>query len=1842
MVIPEKKLQGFFPRPEAEPPPPAPPEPPPPEEPPKPPPLFPWQEGFTIGGALYGDPEVARRAVELDVPLVLSEFTPPDEPLDIDKESTKYLGQLEGSHTNLGYFSAELEKLSPAFEGIAVIAKLAPGMGVLVERNRAILAGLIEQSTIDAEKNEYFFKLYGWLPAMLIDPDTELQTVEDVLKLPYPNSFTEAEMATVRTTIQAVLDKNAEAPLLERSVDELIIEAQRALPLVIPEGTATEYLEMAVVHGLSIAELIRSFQQQMSISPVLSPEEWRSLMTDMGYSDADLEALELVRGQAEELAADWTESQNAMDEFKAGIRDIPDYTLTRAFKDFWVQPGLALLETVQMYRENVSIPLAGAAFKGLIPDMEAEYQRLRASDTSHWRALQLAFDDWDANWFLKYMIMENVVDPLSYVGWGIAGRLAKALPYKPLTKIAALERGIMNVIDIPADGVKYLWRKLPRTLGQRAMKQEQITGQVVKRFIEKFTGKPLATVSMGDFSRARQAAIKFYMAHPMSEDLAALAGKEFLRHRPFDVTDTVAFARALGVEMPAELATKRVVGGLDEIFEDYFFHAGGTRLAKDEAASQVLKVLDVQPTVVTRKLAGKMLEDRGNTILKVVAELDAAKAPHQALRALMRRNYDVYYDSQKTAAYLARTEMGAFATLTEGIATRVQRIWVSKVDKYVVKPFAEAYLTFGMYGPMNVVEDYFRSALGGVTPRKMNIEAWERLSWGLTTDTNLERYGISEMMGYLERKGADYAHDNWILQMAFLGKKKWATKAYELLVRRPGAVGMDVRRNFMAGRFKQLLEDAGGDSTKKIAAIQGNLPRWIDRKLAKQLEASVYQANLTGTPSVTRGLKDVFTRKKLTGAEVRNILSEYPDVPQVARRLILDSHKDGSLWKNIDEVMEEARVLLRDDFVRSPEFATKQLDDLKEILTKMEVKSPEEMAWAMQQLQVMCNSYGALPDQIIAQSAIRTRGLSATVRQAEIDADFIRLYAFMERSGLTIDDTVKMLQKKVAVAGFASNQVPTVDRMLEVMTMWQRAAADFRAMNMATRSNIFARTPKNLRDADFWNNFYVTMDGQYKIWGKENSKFLGMLESARETMATAFGVKPITRAPIKITGRPLAPQDVAKLMRCRGDDISRSLLDVLTINSKDNFVEYVLTKVRPGDVGFTREAIESVYDQVVSSLWARPETFSYITKSTAQMNAVQRELHNLYITKQYPEEVMTALHKYIDDAADGLDNLMYTPKGKLKPEFAGWQNTRQKAMDEAHKWYYKEYPDYTNANAFDAMMKNIYPYWTYESQRWFWLPRTFVRHPGMFRAFTAFQDNTEYGYIHIPGTSADINPFRGTVFGTLTTRLIREDYPEYYDSLPVAGDFIEGMDFLSRWGFYPGAHFSIPMALMGGLEAQTGETLPSIHRSLLNVLIAEFPESKAVAGLTEMLFNDRFRDYATILQTNRRGAEGIRIWTKIQEGVSLTDEEQAVWTDARREAALYGIGFEQFGLFRMRPDEQHKAYELASQVIFEKTGISPKQQDVLRRRGDRLWDLVGGLSPTNQAVLQSMEYYKWVGLRNPLLPSRMQLIQNKQTLFWDDVENFNNRKSEEMLQAQQDYMAGAIGPSDYITEVRKVYEAKRNYIDDLHASELYKDVPLTMEERKAYYEQTGNVLPVQHPMRELLNLFFEIEPQEMYDPETGEKVIDWDSFWSQRDAIEAAIPEQFKQEWQDYLSRNTIPYELVRREINENYFRPYNRVYEAVLKMRSEEERRLIEEYLRLERLEKDRGRQQAIRDIVGTDGKKLVSSFRSDISNARKALRYANPTLDAWLNFWGRVHTFMTPEAEIAYNSIQVQMGRQ
>lgn len=1765
-----------------------------------------------------------------------------------EKEAKRHWDLATTSQKQLSGQIKRLEEIQEPPEWVPSWLRWVPNIGyarIGPWSRRGLVAKLkpqIDVTQATLERDDFYYRLYSEVPFVL--SSGQMTSVDEVLtKLTIPTDLRAEELSDIRDTIANMIG------IVTARLPEMALEAEvPELPELIPPTAVPRPIPVGI-QAITVAEIIKALAAPTIPPSVMSEAEWLELLKMEGYSDADLEQVTHMEDESQRIIAEWEERSNRLDAFRENLAEMPDYKLTDWLKELVVQPGLALMEMAGLYFEHVTMPLAGHAYRKFIPDIETEYQRLIKTEST-WRAAQMAWENWDQNFFLKYILMEGFVDPFTYFGWGIATRITRPIPYVGRL-VGAAERGIQTFFEIPFDMIKAGWKAIPKTTAQRALIAQHQAGQYVEQYMTKFLAKPLNQITMKGWDDAAKAAFKFLKANPMSEELPARAARELLKHPPVDEKLVMNWGARLGTTLRPEDITRVTVENIENIFEDAFARR---IITTKEAAGRLLRILDVgDMTDDVLKLAQRLIEGRGDQILNAALRFGRAKSPYQAMSALMRRNYRIHIATEESVAYLARKETGALSALLAKTEIRVQAVWRDVLDKWVVRPFAEAYLTFGMYGPMNMLEDVIRSTLGGVTPGRLTIKGFERKWVGIGYDPNLKRDAISEMIGYFRARPTGELN-NWILQLGGLAKG-FGDRTYQILVEAPGHIGMQVRRHYLDRRATQILVEKGGDKVRRLANVgPRKLTGVTDKKIIKEVEQAAVDGKLSGNPDYIRGMKDEFTRKPVIRREVDDILMEHPNLPRTTRDFIMKEYDGDVLFReagdSIETTMREANSILMDDFIRGAEHATKQMEQLADLLIEMEVKNPQEMARCIQAVNKMAEVYGATPRQIMAQATIRNRGLPLLERRASFDKAFDDIYLFMDKAGASIDRVVERLKLKMAGAGVTDEYVTMSERLFDIMATKREYVTEFRAQNMATRHEVFTgATQAELRTATFWDDFYLQMDAEYHIHNVRMAELDGMMAQAIESLDMAAGVKPFVRPAIKVTDRALSPQDVASLIGARGDDVSRALLDVLTSqNDRDMFVAYVMAKVRTGDVGFTKEAVGSVYDQIAYSLRVKPEAMSWITGKQMELDAVRHDLHHLYNSKLLPDDEVAAIGKFLDETANAVDELMYTtipgrgrrpPTKVLTEQFKDYDALRQSSMDEAHKWYYKEYVDYTNANVFDATMKTIYPYWTYESQRLFWLPRSFLRHPGTFTAFERWQNNTDYGYIHIPGTSADINPFRGTIYGTLTTRLARRDYPEYYDALGVAKYPVEFNDFLTRYGFYPGAHIGIPLAMFGGLEQQMGETMPAIWKTPLNALIAAFPESESVKYISDNIFSDRFRDYMTILEVNRRGYDGVAIWTKLKEKLELTEEEQTAWDSARGEAALYGVGFEQMGLFRLRTEEQYRVYEEASKVIEEMTGYTPEQQDWLRRHGYRIWDLVGGMSPTNQAILQEMDYYRWVGLIRPLLPSRQQIELNRLELDWDDVRRYSEGLQNKRLELQRDFLVGRVGPEDYNDGLIGLYDDNRKYID----RKMEENPLMTLEGRKEYYKKYGVIEPVRHPMYELLNLYFSVELVDIIDPETGEKIKDWDTFWALREAIDNAIPDHLKSEWEDYLARNTTRIEAVRREIYKTYLKPYNRIWEQVLISYPEDEQKLIEEYLYLERTGRKLERQVEIKAMVSAKtGNLLISSFRSDVSGARVALRYANPALDAWLFYWGRTTTFQTPGAEDVYRQIAKDTGRQ
>ncbi len=1801
--------------------------------------------------------------------------------------------------TALGPIIPELPTSLKFLEPIRRISPIVPQVGAVVAAraiNRRRLSTRIkaEMDVIAAElvRNEFYTRLYFVIPdnlsgaRMLLQTEAAVNidlfpsTVDEFLEIVKPPpGLPQSELESIRDTVQDMLEAFEEIP--EETV-------ARDFPALVVPPKASPATGIRLISQMTTEELVKQFTRPRLPNPVLPDDEWQELI-DRSYPEyADMTRVQIVEAEANRIIAASKLAGEQAANFQAGIAEMPDYQLTDFLKEMVVMPGVATSEVAAVYFEKTSQPMAAVFYKGLIPDIETLYQKHRMTSDSDWSALQKAWEEWDApgsgvpEFLLKYMLMETLADPLTWLAVFTLGTSMVAGMTGRFVRFAVIlnkaNRVVFAPFEVPFDGIKAIVGKFPKTISQRAAIVESLTSRVGRVYLDKYVGKGKSVrkgMTMKDWTRLANRAIRYAFDNPQASDEIATFGRSLLKHKPIDQKDIAGYSEALGHAIPKEDITQQMVSDINTIFETVFSKWGskkGKLMLPAEGGKRLLDVLGLggsKPQV--QKLAARLLNRRASRIVAEARLFANHKNPNIALRKLGQRNFKTHIIIEESTAWLAKNLDSRTLTLLDGIGGSTKAIWQNYVEKYVVRTMAEAYLTFGMYGPMNVIEDIHRSTLGGVFPRRMTVDRLQMLSFKLQLEPSLidPTLGISEAIGKLRRHGSEDSWNNWILQLATLGQKEWADKLFTGLVRLPGGFGMDIRRNFVGQKYLVLFKEMGGQKVELILKAEGRAPALADKKLIKELKQAVYDAKTTLDIDNIRAVKDMFTRKSIYRKEVNNILKDHPDLPNSVRDFLLESFDDDTLFaqgpKSIHKAMREANNRLVNEYLRGAEHATKQFQQLTDVLTSLEVKNPEEMAHLMLNLNIASMVYGATPKQIMAQATISSRGLPLAERRARFDKSFDDIIEFMEKAGGNIEEIVNKLRVDIqAGKGFGPEHADKSTRLFDLMESKRQVMDKFRTENIEWRREMFAGVEQKDMTSEWWDDFFIQSDAQYHGINLKMMRLDGDITRTIKDVDLAAGIKPFDRPAVKAVDHLLAVQDVASLLGVQGDDLSRAILDSLTImNDKDGFIEYVLAQARPGlgDEGFTRESVGAVYDQIALSLKVKPETMSWITSKQMELEAVRQDLHYLHKSKLVPEEELTEIARYVDETADAVEELAFTrgpgiakedikariakplkpPPGPptLKPEFQDIDKLRQSAMDEAQKWYFKEYVDYTNGNAFDSMMKVIYPFWNYESQRFFWLPRSFVRHPGTFTASERWKDNTDFGYIPIAGTSIELNPARGTIYGPLTTRLSRRDYPDYYDAWENEGaeSVVQFMDFLSRYGFYPNAVWGIGMAAFGGMETQMGEVLPAVWKTPLMGLQAAAPDNKTVEFITDHIFGERFRNYMNMTEVTARGGNGTLINSKRNSGIELTPEEDALWYEARRPTALKSMFFEQSGLLRNRPPEKREMFKAITSYIEEKYGVSEQQQDWYRKHGYRIWDELGGMSLEDQEFLQALDSWKWSSLAGSLYPSRQQLVLDRNILDWDEIGRYVEDQRDQMSTLEREMLSASRSVEDYLGGVSGLYDRRRDFIKQKQK----ENTLLTLEGRTEYFEENGIPMPVQHVLRELMNLFFSIEVVEVRDPSTGEIIKDWDTFWAERLAIEEAVPDHLKGEWDTFLSRHNSPLMDLRREINEVYISKYNQIWEQVLGTYSEDEQNLIKEFLFLEKMRLDFPRQSAIKEMVRTDEKRLVAGFRSDVSEAKRAFRFANPTLDAWLFYWGKVDTRLTPQSEAIYIQLAKDTGR-
>mgnify|MGYP004448640471 CR=1 FL=1 len=570
-----------------------------------------------------------------------------------------------------------------------------------------------------------------------------------------------------------------------------------------------------------------------------------------------------------------------------------------------------------------------------------------------------------------------------------------------------------------------------------------------------------------------------------------------------------------------------------------------------------------------------------------------------------------------------------------------------------------------------------------------------------------------------------------------------------------------------------------------------------------------------------------------------------------------------------------------------------------------------------------------------------------------------------------------------------------------------------------------------------------------------------------------------------------------------------------------------------------------------------------------------------------------------------------------------WQINRQEAYDATLKKFALDFPDYERGTAFNSMMKAYFPFWTYEVHRLWYLPRQAIRTPGAYTTWGKYMDNTDNGYINVPGTSLEFNPLRGSISGVLRGLFYR-DYPEFYDRFPMLAS---AMDQSNRFGFYPNILIQGALSLGGAQtgRSQTGEMLFPLISAPLELFVAAFPNSGPGQAIQELLLPARFRDMVVAQQVSMGGEfSGPALLNKRYSNLPFTDEEQKAWNVAQRWPALFNVLNSQIALFRFRPEER-KDFQRQVQLLYEEhLGIPIKMQNDARKAGLSITDIIGsGLPPYLEALILDLEgAAEWRGLTTHLRESNTGQAMALIGLFWDNVDAERQTIKEEQEKLDYQVRSGVIRQQDWEMKTRKLNRKLTDFIESSRKTDAYEDVPITFTERMEFAAEHQLNPLILHPLKELQNWYFDFKLEDKFNPKTGVLEPNFDELYAYRRAIELSVPNKMLAEFEDWVQRNDTPLEAHRRQDYEEYIQPYLDAFDFVLSTYDQADQDVIMKALSVE----DPVKRAALREQTTADGRQIVSMFESELGEFRINMRKLDPELDARLLFW-RPWTITKPQ---------------
>ncbi|KKN47221.1 hypothetical protein LCGC14_0665100 [marine sediment metagenome] len=1693
----------------------------------------------------------------------------------------------------------------------------------------------------------------------------------------------------VRAEAQAALDQlvNGNSTIQQQMMDPVLAEIRRQVEEQIDLLSTMTPEEIAILSESDITEklfeqgrarpvasyLLSTEQLRLSLKgfrpsgpeELQTGEEIRNVLMAQGLDSEEAQAYrEDTLARVQDRLAAYKELEQNIASLRTGQGDwsLPKPGTAAYLKTLAVQPILVASQALEKYFEGVVRPIAGQAlyYPALIIPGEQKIERdmnIALEDANFWQA---AGDAWNANtWHpVAKFAFETLADPTTYIGWGIATKLVRPLPIlgRPLSRmVAAAEYGYLQAASAPfrivGSGLRGIIKRPAATLG--LLEGERVSGLLV-RFLTRANpdteyGRLTASQATESLGQALKRGTDFPEGIGLA-DLGTQVSKTLKSQAVPDVDTVLGWSQRVGgtVTKDTLLASKTILLDL----ETQLVMAAEDPKKAGLVARQLMVVLGVEDAADGKgfRLVKSLVDNYISTGERQAERLIQGDSLEGIISSIAQFSEKLTVSNHQSLAAGQAERLGILSIPLQKVPEGIGAVWSGSVERWVIRPIARSYLLFGMYHLWNIAETKGKASLAGINPfYRGNRSQMILNSWADSLGTRPE-----VLLG--GGRGLVWGESYATVQQARKGVEKflapqWVSRMFreELAIRIQAADQVLIQHQLGLRELKRLLPQVW-DEIDKVQRATGMDFRFLPKDLRPWAQDAT-EANLLRGPDAIRGMPGEATAERLRTLNIEKMLGDYDLIDSHVGDFILTQAKSGRLFTNTDEVGQEVVDLIWDTHLRSPEFFSVHFEEMAEEILTAPINNWEDFSKRLMTLQGMSRGYGGVLEH---QYGIAREASEKVVRASDNDAiwDVWRGSSdvFGNRAGHAIDRYIESLQGHIGAVGDRSGDVSLLMNRYKALKTLE-ASAYSRRRDIA--EGIFGKSaPKGARPKT--NEQWLKAKEQMGQPFRDIAIAKEALVREVYTLEARIGQQAKNAVP-DVAGRTISRVDVALMYNIRPDDVSSMtmLSDLQAIMGKDEFTQELLNRavinLEPGQdlaaLGWTKEAVGEVWDDIMREFRLNPENVSRISPTLMQVEDLVRGVRFESKGAELSAEARTAFQRWADDMADGL--------GRIEGYGgAPWLQAKGEALDTATTEFYRMFPDYVDLNYLDKFFRSQMPFWVYEWHRLWYLPRQFMRTPGLITGLGRYNEATGGdNYIHVPFTSLEINPLRGTILMGGLRRLLIRDYPEFYDTFSKGQQVL---DMAGRFGFYPGAHVTIGNLLFGTGKGpafnQLGELVPVWMKAPIQGFqaFAELIGNKTMMEASKRLANvfipERFRSYMIAMKVSQIGEKdpdtgevisGADLLNKTLAGSPLDPFEQELWDRATGQMSPTFILLDQTGLFRFRPEELTEARAEYDIIVSEYTGFTTEQLRDMRNWGIRWQDIIPPTPEVRDLLSATESLERFSGFTNVLFGAAEQQFRARRNEFWDDIDSLRlglTAKQEEMdcqfgfAGATQCDHPGSITARNWIKLHSGLGADYQSGFDALRERDRYKDIPVTHEEVVEYYQRTGQPLPTEHPMVELLRMYYDIELQEVFDSETGTLGPDFDTFYIQREILLQAAGER-RDELEDQIRQYESELEKLHRWSYVQYLRPYFNRRDLTIERFAPDAQLIIRRWLASDSpLERDR------LEAIELDGRSLIGRYQADIKLAGQNLRFYSPDIDAWLAFWQVTDSFRTDEGQRRY----------